>query len=53
MIDLKIFKAFSSMASEPIFIHWINTGSQPDWKIVYSIELQTIFYEKKKKKLYG
>ncbi len=25
--------------------HWIRNGSKPDWKIMYSIELQTIFYE--------
>ncbi len=29
----------SSMASKPITIRWIRTGSQPDWKIMYSIEL--------------
>ncbi len=36
---------FSSMASKPITIRWIRTGSKTDWKIMYSIELQTIFYE--------
>ncbi len=35
------YKLFSSMASNPL--DW--TVSQPDWKIMYSIELQTIFYE--------
>ncbi len=35
----------SSMASKPINNRWFRTGSQPDWKIMYSIELQTIFYE--------
>ncbi len=38
------------MASKPITIRWIRTGSQPDWKVMYSIELQTIFYEYKNKK---
>ncbi len=33
------------MASKPITICWIRTGSQPDLKIIYSTELQTIFYE--------
>ncbi len=33
------------MASKPITIRLIKTGSQPDWKIIYSTELQTIFYE--------
>ena len=33
------------MASKPITIRWIRTGSKPDWKIMYSIELHTIFYE--------
>ena len=33
------------MASKPITICWIRTGSQPDGKIMYSIELYTISYE--------
>ena len=36
-----IFEPFSSMASKPINILWIKTGS----KIMYRIVLQTIFYE--------
>ena len=39
------------MASKPITIRWIGTGSQPDWKILYSIELQTVFYEYQNKNL--
>ena len=39
------YNNLSSMASKPITIRWIKIGSQPDWKIMYSIELQTIFYE--------
>ncbi len=35
---------FYSMTSKPITICLIRTGSQQDWKIMYSIELQTIFY---------
>ena len=31
--------------SNPIHIHWIRTGSQPYWKFMYSIVLQTIFHE--------
>ncbi len=37
--------SFNSMASKPIIIRWIRTGSQPDWKFMYSIELQTVFNE--------
>ena len=33
------------MASKPITIRWIRPDSQPDWKIMYSIDLQTIFYK--------
>ena len=33
------------MASKPITIRWIRTSSQPDWKILYNIELQIFFYE--------
>ena len=33
------------MALKPITIHLIRTGFQPDGKIMYRIELQTIFYE--------
>ncbi len=33
------------MASKLIFIRWIRTGSQPNKKIMYSIELWIIFYE--------
>ena len=33
------------MASKPITIRLIRTGSQSDWNILYSIELQTIFYK--------
>ncbi len=36
---------FSSMASKPITIRWIRTGSQPYWKIMYSIVLQIVFHE--------
>ena len=32
----------SSMSSKPIDIRWIRNGSKPHWKIMYSIELQTI-----------
>ncbi len=42
---LKLENKISSMASKPITIRWIRTGSQPDRKVMYSIELQTIFYE--------
>ncbi len=35
----------SSMASKPITIRWITTGSQLDLKFKYSNELQTIFNE--------
>ena len=37
--------SLSSMASKPINIRWIRTDSQPYWKIMYSIVLQTIFHE--------
>ncbi len=37
-------KTISIVASKPISIRWIRNGSRPDWKIMYSIELQTIFY---------
>jgi len=40
-----LFKEFFSMASKPITIRWIKIDSQPDEKIMYSIELQTIFYK--------
>ena len=33
------------MASKPINIRCIRTGSQPFWEIMYSIVLQTIFHE--------
>ena len=33
---------FSSMASKPISICWIRTGSQPYYKTMYSIVLHTI-----------
>ncbi len=33
------------MASKPITIRWTLAGSQPDWKIMFSIELQAIFYD--------
>ena len=36
---------FFSTISKPTTIRWISTGSQPDRKIMYSIELQIIFYE--------
>ena len=35
----------SSKASKLITIRWIRTSSQPDWKTMYNIELQTILYE--------
>ena len=38
------------MASEPINIRWIRTGSQLYWKIMYSIVLQTNFHENWTKK---
>ena len=38
-------KLFSGMASKPITIRWIRTGFQSDRKIMYSIELKTIFCE--------
>ncbi len=41
-LDLKIQLC---KASKPITIRWIRNGSRQDWKIIYSIELQTIFYE--------
>ncbi len=40
----KVFEIFSNMDSKPITIRLISTGSQPDWKSMYSIELQTILY---------
>ncbi len=33
------------MALKPVNIRWFRTGSQLDGKIMYRIELQTIFYE--------
>ncbi len=33
------------MALKPVIIRWFRTGSQPDGKIMYRMELQTIFYE--------
>ncbi len=33
------------MALKPVNTRWFRTGSQPDGKIMYRIELQTIFYE--------
>ena len=38
-------KEYSSMASKPSNIRWIRTGSQPYWKIINSIVLQTISYK--------
>ena len=35
----------SSMASKPINIRWITTGSQPYYKTMYSIVLEIIFHE--------
>ncbi len=35
-------RSISSMALKPVDIRWFRTGSQPDWKNMYSIELQTI-----------
>ena len=35
-------KWLSSTASKPVNIRWIWTGSQPYWKIMYSIVLQAI-----------
>ena len=40
-----IGKLYHSMASKPINIRWIRTGSQPYCKILYNIVLQTIFHE--------
>ncbi len=45
-LDEGIF--ISSMASKPINIPWIRNGSQPYWKIMYSIVLYPVFYEYKK-----
>ena len=42
---LAICKLLFSMASKPINIRWIRTGSRPYWKIICSIVLQTIFHE--------
>ena len=42
---------FSSMASKPIDIRWTRTGSQPYWKIMYSIVLQIISHKYKDKNL--
>ena len=36
---------FFRMASKPIKIRWIRTGSHPYLKIMYSIVLQTISHE--------
>ncbi len=33
------------MVSKPFTTRWIRTGSQPDLKTMYNIELQTNFYE--------
>ena len=38
-------KFISSLASTLINIRWIRTDSEPYWKIIYSIVLQTIFHE--------
>ena len=35
----KYDKLFSSKALKPITIRWIKTGSEPDWKNMYSIKL--------------
>ena len=43
-LDLLI-KIFSSMASKPINICWIRTGSQTHGNIMYSTVLHTIFPE--------
>ena len=37
-------KQFSIMAPKPITIRWIRSGSQIEWKIMYSIELQSVKY---------
>ena len=53
-IDVKIYvpdglgKTVSSIASNPIDIRWIRTGSLPYWEIMYSIVLKTVFHEKYK-----
>ena len=50
--DLKIVNnVFYSMASKPINIRWIRTGSQSNLKIMYNIVLQTIFHENKNHKI--
>ncbi len=41
------------MALKPVNIRWFRTGSQPDGKIMYRIELQTIFYEYQNKNKTG
>ncbi len=38
-------KYYSSMASKPINIRRIKTGSKQSWKIMSSIVLQTVFHE--------
>ena len=46
MVDLKEkVICFSSLASKPINIQWIRFGFQPYLKILYSIEVQTIYHE--------
>ena len=42
---------FSCMATKPINIRWIRTGSQPYWKTMYSLVLQTIFHAYQNKNL--
>ena len=37
--------SISSIGSKQINIGWIRTGSQPFWKIMYSIVLYPVFYE--------
>ena len=38
-----LYVYFFSMASKPITIRWIRTGSQSDRKMMYNIEIQTFF----------
>ena len=38
----------SCIASKPIYIRWIRTGSQPYGKIMSSIVLYKVFFEYKK-----
>ena len=41
------FGHFSSLASKPINIRGVRTGSQPQCKIMYRIEIYTVFYKYK------